>query len=176
MKPDTFRTTLGTSRAVRGGYEHVVAHDRALGLASPHVRCAGESKRGFNDAGACGCGRLVWSLHPGFHRARSQNSILLRQLADLSVALEFVEQILTSFPDLQLEDKGIENLVEPLTRREIAVLALLAERQTNKEIAHRLLVSSLMVRKHTSNISQKLGVRERREAVAAAEVIGILKT
>jgi LuxR family transcriptional regulator of spore coat protein len=75
-----------------------------------------------------------------------------------------------------LEDKGIENLVEPLIRRETDVLALLAERQTNKEIAHRLLISPLTVRKHASNIIQKLGVRGRREAVAAAEVIGILKT
>jgi LuxR family transcriptional regulator, maltose regulon positive regulatory protein len=65
-------------------------------------------------------------------------------------------------------------LPEQLTRREAEVLALLAERWSNQDIAERLVLSINTVRKHTSTIYDKLGVSSRREAVAAARALGLL--
>jgi ATP/maltotriose-dependent transcriptional regulator MalT len=65
-------------------------------------------------------------------------------------------------------------MVEPLTRREMEVLALLAQRLSAKEIAQRLIISDVTAKKHSANIYQKLGVSSRREAVGAAIALGLL--
>ncbi|MDW8391372.1 MAG: LuxR C-terminal-related transcriptional regulator [Oscillochloridaceae bacterium] len=63
---------------------------------------------------------------------------------------------------------------EPLTRRESEILALLALRWSDKEIAEQLIISPKTVRRHTSTIYSKLGVHGRREAVAVARQLGLL--
>jgi LuxR family maltose regulon positive regulatory protein len=55
-----------------------------------------------------------------------------------------------------------------LTYREMDVLRLLEQRLTNKEIAHELGITTETVRQHTVNLFRKLGVQNRRQAVAAA--------
>jgi LuxR family maltose regulon positive regulatory protein len=63
--------------------------------------------------------------------------------------------------------------VEPLSKREQQILALLASRLSNKEIADRLHISPVTVKRHTANIYQKLGVHGRRQAVAKATGMGM---
>ena len=63
--------------------------------------------------------------------------------------------------------------VEPLSKREQQILALLASRLSNKEIADRLHISPVTVKRHTANIYQKLGVHGRRQAVAKATGLGM---
>jgi LuxR family transcriptional regulator, maltose regulon positive regulatory protein len=63
---------------------------------------------------------------------------------------------------------------ETLTQRETQVLALLAERWSNHEIAEQLGVTVNTIRKHISTIYDKLGVSSRREAVTAARALGLL--
>ena len=65
-------------------------------------------------------------------------------------------------------------LVEPLTDRELEVLALLRERLSNKEIAHKLVLSPMTVKRHLVNLYGKLGVNKRWDAVIKAEALGIL--
>ncbi|MBK8798677.1 MAG: AAA family ATPase [Anaerolineales bacterium] len=65
-------------------------------------------------------------------------------------------------------------LIEPLTERELEVLALLASRFTNQEIARHLVVSLPTVKTHAAHIYAKLGVDGRREAVARARRLGLL--
>jgi LuxR family transcriptional regulator, maltose regulon positive regulatory protein len=69
---------------------------------------------------------------------------------------------------------GVQPLIEPLTERELEVLALLAQRLTNAEICQRLVISLPTVKSHTSNLYSKLGVSSRQEAVARARALGIL--
>ena len=62
-----------------------------------------------------------------------------------------------------------------LTSREVQVLTLLVRGHTNTELAHRLHVSTRTVDHHVSAILEKLEVRSRTEAVAAAFGLGIVK-
>lgn len=55
-----------------------------------------------------------------------------------------------------------------LTERERDVLELVAQGLTNGEVARRLFISSTTVRTHLEHIYEKLGVRTRAGAVAAA--------
>jgi ATP/maltotriose-dependent transcriptional regulator MalT len=66
------------------------------------------------------------------------------------------------------------SLVEPLSERELDVLHLLAERQTNQEIAQALCVSVNTVKTHLKNIYGKLGVNNRRQAAATATELDLL--
>jgi LuxR family maltose regulon positive regulatory protein len=65
-------------------------------------------------------------------------------------------------------------LIEPLTRRELEVLQLMALGSTNQEIAGQLIVSPGTVKAHSSSIYRKLDVANRTEAVARARQLGIL--
>lgn len=63
---------------------------------------------------------------------------------------------------------------EPLTRKEIRVLQLLAEGYSNSAMAEKLFVSDSTVRTHLRNISMKLNSRSRTQAVAIARRLGII--
>ena len=61
-----------------------------------------------------------------------------------------------------------------LTRKEVAVLALLASGLRNKETAQRLSRSSRTIDHHLEAIFAKLGVATRAEAVGAAYQLGVM--
>jgi DNA-binding NarL/FixJ family response regulator len=61
-----------------------------------------------------------------------------------------------------------EELIEPLTSREMEVLKLAAKGMTNREIADKLVISVRTVQVHLSNIFGKMGVGSRTEAVLLA--------
>lgn len=61
---------------------------------------------------------------------------------------------------------GVEELLEPLTKREQEVLRMLALGLANKEIAARLNISEHTVKFHVAAILGKLGAASRTEAVA----------
>jgi LuxR family maltose regulon positive regulatory protein len=65
-------------------------------------------------------------------------------------------------------------LVEPLSKRELEVLGLIAEGMSNKEIAQRLFVSPQTSKVHVRNIYSKLDARSRTQAVARARRLGLL--
>jgi LuxR family maltose regulon positive regulatory protein len=65
-------------------------------------------------------------------------------------------------------------LTDPLTPRELEVLELLTARLSNKEIARRLAISPLTVKRHTLAIYDKLGVRGRAAAAARARALGLV--
>lgn len=95
--------------------------------------------------------------------------------------LQYVEKVLAAFAsDLQAGEKETKNrrfktgdLLEPLTNREQDVLELLAQRQTNKEIAEQLVISPHTVQFHIKNIFTKLNVRSRRQAADRARELGL---
>ncbi len=64
---------------------------------------------------------------------------------------------------------------EPLTPRELEVLALISEGLHNNEIAGRLFVTERTVKFHVSSILAKLGADNRTEAVALAARRGLIR-
>jgi ATP/maltotriose-dependent transcriptional regulator MalT len=65
-------------------------------------------------------------------------------------------------------------LADPLTDRELDVLAEIAAGYNNDEIADRLFISRGTVKRHASNIYLKLGVHHRAEAAAQARELGLI--
>jgi LuxR family maltose regulon positive regulatory protein len=94
----------------------------------------------------------------------------LRRLAREGLAPAYLAGLLTAAPP----QPGAPEPPELLTPRESEILGLLAQRWTDKEIAERLVIAPNTVRKHTSTLYHKLGVGDRREAVAAAVALGLL--
>ena len=64
---------------------------------------------------------------------------------------------------------------EPLSERELEVLALLASGRTNAEIARDLFVALGTVKSHVNNIYRKLGAANRAEAVTKAREMRLLR-
>jgi len=60
------------------------------------------------------------------------------------------------------------DLVEPLTPRELEVLRLICEGDSNQAIAEKLVITVKTVKKHTGNILGKLGVTSRAQAMVKA--------
>jgi DNA-binding NarL/FixJ family response regulator len=65
-------------------------------------------------------------------------------------------------------------LIEPLSRREMEVLALLAEGLSNQAIAERLYIAPGTAKNHVSSILSKLGACDRTQAILKAQEIGLL--
>ena len=63
---------------------------------------------------------------------------------------------------------------EPLTEREMEVLRLLAQGQSNKEIARHLQIVEDTVKVHVKHILAKLGVQSRTQAVLCATRLGLV--
>src|SRR5579859_2853794 len=72
----------------------------------------------------------------------------------------------------QIED----TFIEPLTKREVDVLILLAEGLSNQEIANSLVVEVGTVKWYNNQIYDKLHVKNRSQAVTRALTLGILQT
>ena len=65
-------------------------------------------------------------------------------------------------------------LLDPLSDREVEVLHLIAQGNSNPEIADRLVLSLDTIKSHAYHIFSKLGVKNRVQAVARARALGIL--
>jgi DNA-binding CsgD family transcriptional regulator len=72
-------------------------------------------------------------------------------------------------------DGAAVSLEEPLSERELEVLALLASGRTNAEIARDLFVAVGTVKSHVNNIYRKLGAANRAEAAARARELNLLR-
>ncbi|MFL7868117.1 MAG: LuxR C-terminal-related transcriptional regulator [Anaerolineales bacterium] len=87
--------------------------------------------------------------------------------------LTYLAQILAAFPQVKSEDQNSGSsasiLIDPLTKRELEVLKLLATDLSTKEMALEMNITWATVRTHSKNIYAKLGVNSRYEAVYRAQ-------
>ena len=61
-----------------------------------------------------------------------------------------------------------------LTRRELEILALIANGMSNREIAEKLFVSENTVKTHSSRVFDKLGAKRRTQAVQIGKELGLI--
>jgi predicted ATPase/DNA-binding NarL/FixJ family response regulator len=104
--------------------------------------------------------------------AQGQANDLAALTADLLHQLSLPSIISPAEPALPPE--LAETLIEPLTPRELEVLSLLCEGQTNGEIAAELGIALGTVKFYTGQIYGKMGVRNRVTAVARARQLNLI--
>ena len=114
---------------------------------------------------------------------------LLQQASARGIAVDYVAKLLATFNAGEQDSGRAEGgngsseplpprppaMLDPLSKRELEVLRLLKTELSGPEIASELMISLNTVRTHTKNIYGKLGVNNRRQAVARAESLGLLQ-
>jgi LuxR family transcriptional regulator, maltose regulon positive regulatory protein len=95
--------------------------------------------------------------------------------------LPYLDRLLQSFstrqsPPLPIENpqSKIQNLVEPLSQRELEILRLFKTELSGPEIARELVIGLSTVRTHTKSIYSKLNVNSRRAAVKRGEELNLI--
>jgi len=92
--------------------------------------------------------------------------------------IPYVEKLLICFEDSQpatnIQQSKIDNLLGPLSPRELEILRLIAQGLSNREISERLFLALSSVKGHNQLIFSKLQVQSRTEAVARARDLGLL--
>ncbi len=78
------------------------------------------------------------------------------------------------FKSKEPHSRSSQPLLDPLSERELEVLYLVANGDSNCKIAEQLFVAVSTVKRHVSNIFSKLGVTNRTQAVARAREFGLL--
>jgi len=92
--------------------------------------------------------------------------------------MQYLDRLLLAFDPLT-KDAGAAApttpLIEPLTRKEIQVLQLVADGHSNATMADKLDASDSTVRTHLRSINAKLGARSRAEAVVIGRRLGVIR-
>jgi DNA-binding NarL/FixJ family response regulator len=101
-------------------------------------------------------------------RAAARGESILEPSVAAKVIAEFT-RVSSMVPSAQMEQ-----LVEPLSERELEILALIARGASNKEIASQLFIAEGTVKNHVTHILGKLGVRDRTQAALKARELGLL--
>lgn len=83
-------------------------------------------------------------------------------------------KLLAAFEQEAAKPTTDESLAEPLSERELEVLALIAGGESNREIAARLFISTSTVKSHVNNLFRKLQARNRTQATARAREMNLL--
>ncbi len=71
-----------------------------------------------------------------------------------------------------LDERRLKDL--GITKRELEILALIAQGMSNREIAEKLFVSENTVKTHSSRLFDKLGAKRRTQAVQIAKEMGLI--
>jgi LuxR family transcriptional regulator, maltose regulon positive regulatory protein len=92
---------------------------------------------------------------------------LLHLARSRQIETEYVTELLSVMEEpANITQPPSQNLVEPLTARELEVLKLIEAGCSNQEIAEKLVISFTTVKRHISNIYTKLDAKSRTQAVA----------
>jgi len=110
---------------------------------------------------------------------------LLQHMLNWGVTIAYVKQLLLQLIPIAENEKtpllsklnlaqARLTLIEPLTKRELEVLRLVAAGSSNDDIAQTLSITATTVKKHLGNILGKLNAKNRTQAVARARTLNLL--
>ncbi len=104
---------------------------------------------------------------------------MLYEAAAQAIAPSYCGRLLAAFAESESEPQSAkappaQELIEPLSQRELDVLRLMAGGLSNSDIAERLTISLNTVKGHSRNIYGKLNVSSRTQAIARARALGLL--
>jgi LuxR family maltose regulon positive regulatory protein len=116
---------------------------------------------------------------PGIHRLSAYVNHLLAAFPESTAAVSQHKIANRKHSHLvPLQGSEIENrnsiIVDPLTDRELEILRLIADGQSNAEISRQLYLALSTVKGHNLRIFNKLQAQNRTEAVARARELGLL--
>ena len=172
----------------------VSASGRRARLIQIHVLQALAAQQA-GDAAAAGehlRGGLRLAAAEGYRRAFLDGGRPVAALLPLvrSAAPEFVDDLLARFGDLRPAQPAASaphptgspqalapqpgGLIEPLSERELEILRLIDDGQSNQAIADRLVITVGTAKWHISNIYGKLGVRSRTQALSHARELNLI--
>jgi DNA-binding NarL/FixJ family response regulator len=113
----------------------------------------------------------------GVIRSDVERAELLGALRRAAAGESVVDPVVATALVLRLaadSDRSVRSLPEPLTAREVEILQLVAQGQTNREIASRLIVAVGTIKAHVEHILGKLGVADRTQAAVRGVELGLL--
>jgi len=89
--------------------------------------------------------------------------------------LAYTDKLLAAYSQPVLGRKSKhDDMLEPLSERELEVLQLITSGCTNQEIAAKLVIAVSTVKSHINSLYGKLGANRRTEAIAIARKLGLL--
>ena len=100
---------------------------------------------------------------------------LLRRAGSRGIAPRLVAELITAIQNSpHHENIETQALIDPLSKRELEVLQLLAEGLSNSAIADTFVITVGTVKAHTASIYRKMNVNSRMQAVARARELKLL--
>jgi LuxR family maltose regulon positive regulatory protein len=99
---------------------------------------------------------------------------LLTSAAKVGATRRFVRRLQAASTRTEVHSDLAQDLIEPLSKRELEVLRLLGTHLGGPDIARELVVSLNTMRTHTKHIYAKLGVNSRRAAVHQGKQLNLL--
>ncbi len=83
-------------------------------------------------------------------------------------------KVVAEFARLTPSSSSVDDLIDPLSEREIEILKVLAKGYTNKEIAAHLHLAEGTVKNYVTSILGKIGARDRTQAALRAQELNLL--
>lgn len=126
--------------------------------------------RSYLDEGEALSKLLIESLKQNGKRWETESPQLLRYVIKLNEAFGATSTQTQKTPTAKIENDSLPwwYVNDPLSERELEVLTLVAQGLSNQEIADKLFLSAGTVKRHMSNIYQKLDVHSRTQAIERA--------
>ncbi|NWJ97855.1 MAG: response regulator transcription factor [Chloroflexi bacterium] len=87
---------------------------------------------------------------------------------------EMLRHALSGLVNLEAYTRTSSRVVQELSNREIEVLKLVAEGETNRQIGNKLFIAEVTVKKHLQSIISKLGALDRTHAAVKAVRAGLV--
>ena len=109
------------------------------------------------------------------HQSHIKKKLTDGVASELLRLLTYTDKLLAAFPQTAPVAKPKSKTIpEPLSKRELDILQLIASGRTNQEIAEILVIAVSTVKSHINNLYGKLGTNRRTEAIAIAHDLGLL--